>query len=252
LAHSLGRIVVAEGVETRQQAAFLARNRYDELQGYLFSRPVAADDVSALLQGTRTPCTDTPPLDQPTFPPLLASILEPGRPLTDLVPTLLRELTTISGLQSAFVTEVRQLSGEQITHFSSNAHPTAMRIEEGLTVNWGDALCRRMVEDQILCATDVGTRYRDVEVAATLEIETYVSIPVHDSTGVIRGTLCAASSEAIAVDEAVIGLLQLFGRALGERIPELGGGREPQRWPEMLESGSTAAARLPVARPGAS
>lgn len=48
LAHSIGLSVVAEGVETKQQADFLAAHGCDELQGYYFSRPVS----SALLQST--------------------------------------------------------------------------------------------------------------------------------------------------------------------------------------------------------
>ena len=49
LAHSVGHSVVAEGVENSDQAAFLARHGCDELQGYLYSRPVPADQVAALL-----------------------------------------------------------------------------------------------------------------------------------------------------------------------------------------------------------
>jgi EAL domain-containing protein (putative c-di-GMP-specific phosphodiesterase class I)/GGDEF domain-containing protein len=49
MAHSVGHCVVAEGVETSAQAAFLAAEGCDELQGYLFSRPVPADEVPSLL-----------------------------------------------------------------------------------------------------------------------------------------------------------------------------------------------------------
>jgi diguanylate cyclase (GGDEF)-like protein/PAS domain S-box-containing protein len=42
LAHSLGLAVVAEGVETEGQRAFLARHECDFLQGYLFGKPAAA------------------------------------------------------------------------------------------------------------------------------------------------------------------------------------------------------------------
>jgi diguanylate cyclase (GGDEF)-like protein/PAS domain S-box-containing protein len=45
MAHSLGLKVIAEGVENPQQLAFLAANACDEVQGYLFSRPVAAGDL---------------------------------------------------------------------------------------------------------------------------------------------------------------------------------------------------------------
>lgn len=51
LAHSVGHRVVAEGVETSDQAAFLARNGCDELQGYLYSRPVPAQEVTRMLPG---------------------------------------------------------------------------------------------------------------------------------------------------------------------------------------------------------
>jgi EAL domain-containing protein (putative c-di-GMP-specific phosphodiesterase class I) len=45
LAHSLGLSVVAEGVETEQQADFLAAHGCEELQGYYFSRPLPSRQV---------------------------------------------------------------------------------------------------------------------------------------------------------------------------------------------------------------
>ena len=40
LAHSLKLKVVAEGVETEEQSRLLRRLNCDEMQGYLFSKPV--------------------------------------------------------------------------------------------------------------------------------------------------------------------------------------------------------------------
>lgn len=50
LAHNLGLESVAEGVETEAQLELLVRHRCSRFQGYLFSKPLPATDVPALLQ----------------------------------------------------------------------------------------------------------------------------------------------------------------------------------------------------------
>jgi EAL domain-containing protein (putative c-di-GMP-specific phosphodiesterase class I) len=50
LAHSLELVAVAEGVETEEQAEALRARGCDLAQGYWFSRPLPADELTALLE----------------------------------------------------------------------------------------------------------------------------------------------------------------------------------------------------------
>ena len=50
MAHSLGLKVIAEGVETEAQRAFLAAWKCDQLQGYLLAKPLAADECAEFLR----------------------------------------------------------------------------------------------------------------------------------------------------------------------------------------------------------
>jgi EAL domain-containing protein (putative c-di-GMP-specific phosphodiesterase class I) len=53
LAGSLGLTVVAEGVETDAQLTYLRANRCDQVQGYLFSRPLPPDECANLMRSLR-------------------------------------------------------------------------------------------------------------------------------------------------------------------------------------------------------
>jgi EAL domain-containing protein (putative c-di-GMP-specific phosphodiesterase class I) len=57
---ALGMTVVAEGVETDEQEAFLRDNACDEMQGFLFSKPIRPEQLADLLRPAPLPLS--PPL----------------------------------------------------------------------------------------------------------------------------------------------------------------------------------------------
>ena len=65
LAHNLNLRVTAEGVESHDQLEFLRAHGCDQVQGYLFSRPIAANELAEQLKHQR--------LALPTEPPSLAA-----------------------------------------------------------------------------------------------------------------------------------------------------------------------------------
>ena len=53
MGHSLGMTIVAEGVETQAHLDFLKAQGCDAIQGFLISRPVPAEVLTAMLEKQR-------------------------------------------------------------------------------------------------------------------------------------------------------------------------------------------------------
>jgi diguanylate cyclase (GGDEF)-like protein len=73
---ALGMTIVAEGVETADQQAFLREHACDEMQGFLFSKPVTAQRMTVLLRSP--PRLASPPLQPETdgYPDAVADELK--------------------------------------------------------------------------------------------------------------------------------------------------------------------------------
>jgi len=59
MAHSLGMAIIAEGVETQQQADFLRGAGAEVVQGYLYGKPMPIEDFAAMVGQTSQPAQST-------------------------------------------------------------------------------------------------------------------------------------------------------------------------------------------------
>lgn len=50
LAHNMGQVIIAEGIEVKEQRDFLLKNNCDIGQGYYFAKPLPADEINSLLE----------------------------------------------------------------------------------------------------------------------------------------------------------------------------------------------------------
>lgn len=67
MAHQLGKSVVAEGIETEAQMEYLRRHDCDEGQGYLFSKPVPAEEIPEQLNRVLSGYSAQPEGDAPSL-----------------------------------------------------------------------------------------------------------------------------------------------------------------------------------------
>jgi len=82
MAHSLGLKVVAEGVETERQLAFLTEYGCDQIQGYFYAHPLPAGDCEMWLREMRRLQQVSP--EHPADTPVILLVNNDGAALTDL------------------------------------------------------------------------------------------------------------------------------------------------------------------------
>lgn len=146
----------------------------------------------------------------------LVTSVTSARSLEELTRPLLEMLQVISGLDSAYLTVIDLARDEQRILFSHNTR--TMNIPEGLTVPWGDTLCKRALDQGQPITSHVSACWGDSDAAKALGIETYVSTPVRLGNGELYGTLCAASVQSEAIGSDVQRVLALFSTLIGQHI----------------------------------
>ncbi|MES2859351.1 MAG: sensor domain-containing diguanylate cyclase [Pseudomonadota bacterium] len=146
----------------------------------------------------------------------LADSVSSAQTLEELTRPLLELLEAVTGLESTYLTAI-DLDGEvQRILYARNARQ--MQIPEGLTMPWGDTLCKRALDEGRTCTDDVAGIWGDSEAARALGIRTYVSTPVTMSDGELYGTLCAASATRASLGGDAERVLKMFGTLIAQHI----------------------------------
>ena len=142
MAHSLNLEVVAEGVETAAQLAYLTRQRCDQIQGYFFSRPLpAAQFEHLLMQDTSLAAPD----DGGTAPQRTLLVIDDEPNVLSSLQRLLRQdgyrVLTASGAAEAFSLlaqnrvqlilcdqRMEEMSGTELLDRIKDMYPDTFRI----------------------------------------------------------------------------------------------------------------------------
>jgi len=146
----------------------------------------------------------------------ISTALESEYTLEGLVRQLLEMLELVTNMDSTYLTRIDTDGSQQHILFSRNSRN--MQIPEGLSVPWGDTLCKRALDEGRRYTCDVAGIWGDSEAAKALGITTYVSTPVTLADGSLYGTLCAASTETRELSERSEQVLQLFANLIAQQI----------------------------------
>jgi diguanylate cyclase len=133
-----------------------------------------------------------------------------------LVRQLLTLLELATEFESTYLTKIDLDASNQSILFARNSK--SMTIPEGLTVPWGDTLCKRALDEGRVYTDDVPACWGDSNAAKALGIVTYVSTPIRLEDGSLYGTLCAASTDKKPLTDRGEQVLRLFGKLISQQI----------------------------------
>lgn len=159
---------------------------------------------------------------RPLFPAMntilstLAATVGDAKDLEGLARPLLELMEAVTGLESTYLTTIDIDCRLQHVLYSRNTK--AMEIPEGLSVPWGDTLCKRALDEGRAYTADVSACWGDSDAARALGIQTYLSQPIRVLDGSVYGTLCAASSAKVPVHDEVLRVVGLFARLIAHQI----------------------------------
>ncbi len=146
----------------------------------------------------------------------VSETLSSEQTVESLVRQLLEMLELVTEMESTYLTKIDLESRLQQVLYARNSKQ--MNIPEGLSVPWGDTLCKRAMDESCFFSEDISQKWGDSQAAAALGIKSYLSTPIHLSDGTLYGTLCAASSDTHSLSVRANQVLHLFAGLIAQAI----------------------------------
>lgn len=136
--------------------------------------------------------------------------------LEELTRPMLEMLEAVTGLESTYLTTIDRAADTQHVLFARNVGDVEVR--EGLTVPFSQSVCKRALDEEVVYASDVATRWADNELAVQIGIQTYFSVPITTVSGGLYGTLCGISGTPVAQASNAESVLRLFAQLIAQNI----------------------------------
>lgn len=146
----------------------------------------------------------------------VSETLSTEQSLESLVRQLLEMLEIVTDMESTYLTKV-DISA-RLQHILYARNSKQMQIPEGLSVPWGDTLCKRALDSNAIFSNEVAVRWADCDAAKALGITTYASIPIYLADGSLYGTLCATSTQKKQLSDRAEQVLRLFAGLIAQYI----------------------------------
>ncbi|MBA8792598.1 signal transduction histidine kinase [Friedmanniella endophytica] len=149
-------------------------------------------------------------------PPAPTASARPGQPRDwrRVDPAVLDLVHELTGLDTTYISELAP--PDDLVMVEAEARG-AIELTAGEVVSWPDSVCRSALDRGIWATTDAQHDLPDSPVARSMDLRTYVGVPIVAADQQVVGTLCGIGREAVTVPPTVRPVLLVLAQLVAEQ-----------------------------------